>query len=87
MKKSKAAYIEWLNSDCGYSFAEWLGITAPTVEYKTEQNHWLYRFVRSRYNSNFQNETVAGEWCETQKAAKASYKAALKSHMNLQVKP
>lgn len=71
-------YGEYLDADYGHSFAEWLGINPPRVEW----NHrWgkeaKYRFVRLDWQRHCD---VAGEWKPTKKEAKASYKEKLAEH-------
>jgi hypothetical protein len=69
----RTKYQEYLNSDCGLTFAEWLGIEVPRLEYDYRGN---YRYSRPmRDYSGF----VYGEWKPTKKEAKASYKTALKA--------
>ncbi len=72
-------YSDYLSSECGESFAEYLGITMPDIEYRTTAGTTMYRYTRRKYNPDSYYPTViAGEWATTKKAAKASYKAALK---------
>jgi len=67
--KKRTRYEEYLAADYGHSFAEWLGIDVPKIEYGSwYPNDGKFRMVSHR---------AAGEWCDTQKAAKASYKRAL----------
>jgi hypothetical protein len=69
-------YGQYLDADYGHSFAEWLGINVPRVEWN-HQWGWeaKYRYVRL----DWQYRTdVAGEWKSTKKEAKASYKEALR---------
>jgi hypothetical protein len=69
-------YGEYMDADTGHSFAEYLGINAPRVEWNREWGKKsLYRYVRQDWQ--YQCD-VAGEWKPTKKAAKASYKEALK---------
>jgi len=70
-------YGEYMDADYGHSFAEWLGINLPRVEwnYKFGKDA-LYRYVRN----DWQHRTdIAGEWKPTKKEAKATYKAALRA--------
>lgn len=84
----KTAHREWLDADSGFSFGEWLcGHQLPKVE--SEATHALvngkyrrtarHRYYRLERNSHWRRE-VEGEWAPTKKAAKASYKAALRAH-------
>ena len=67
--KKRTRYQEYLAADYSHSFAEWLGIDVPKIEYGSwYPNDGKFRMVSHR---------AAGEWCDTQKAAKASYKRAL----------
>jgi len=69
-------YGEYLEADYGHSFAEWLGINPPRVEW----NHKYGKESRHRYvRRDWQYRTeVAGAWKPTKKEAKASYKEALR---------
>ncbi len=71
-------YQQFLHSDCGNTFAEYLGINVPALEYDRPHgaDSYQYRYVRTSYIS-WNHERIEGEWCRTQKEAKASYKAAL----------
>jgi hypothetical protein len=73
--KKRTRYDEYLRSEVCESFAEWLGIDVPKVEYSSWcPNSWKIRMISSR---------ATGAWCSTKKEAKASYKQALsasKSH-------
>ncbi len=69
--KKRSRYEDYLDSDTCQSFAEWLGIDVPGIEY----GHWhpnqgKFRMVSRR---------ATGEWCDNRKDAKASYKAKLKA--------
>lgn len=75
--KKRTRYEEYLAADYGHSFAEWLGIDVPKIEYGSwYPNDGKFRMVSHR---------AAGEWCDTQKAAKASYKRALSASKELRV--
>ncbi|WP_447872042.1 hypothetical protein [Serratia fonticola] len=74
--KKRTRYEQYLDADTIQSFAEWLGIDVPEVEYGSwYPNRGMYRMVSRR---------ASGEWCATQKAAKASYKLALKVRQHTQ---
>lgn len=76
---SKRNYNEYLDADSGQNFAEWLGIYVPEFEYHTMAGKSLCRmFRRGPYGAR----DVQGNWCSTQKAAKASYKQALRGNSN-----
>jgi len=87
-KPKHSRYREWLCADVGDSFSDYLGIQLPVIEWKTEGGKTLYRYVRNRMQGDkyagFYQERVAGAWEPSKKAAKASYKVALKaiSHVN-----
>lgn len=73
--KKHTRYEEYLAADYGHSFAEWLGIDVPEIEYGSWYTcRGKFRMVSRR---------AAGEWCDTQKAAKASYKEALRASKEL----
>lgn len=73
--KKRTRYEEYLAADYGHSFAEWLGIDVPEIEYGSwSPCRGKFRMVSRR---------AAGEWCDTQKAAKASYKEALRASKEL----
>lgn len=71
----KTRYEQFLDADCGLTFAEWLGIEVPKAEHSgwytgagVPRNSWRYRSSRG-----------VGDWCKTMKEAKASYKQAIKA--------
>jgi hypothetical protein len=72
-------YQQFMDSDCGNTFAEYMGINVPVLEYNRPHgaDGYQYRYVRTSYIS-WDPERIEGEWCSTKKEAKASYKAALK---------
>lgn len=80
-------YSEWIDHDCRESFGEYLcGYRLPIFEArgdswsKTEQ----FRMFRRARGSLYGERDVQGEWASTKKAAKASYKEALKAHQQAQ---
>ncbi|WP_175762252.1 hypothetical protein [Burkholderia anthina] len=84
-KRSRAD--DWCDRDGSESFGEFLcGDRLPRVETRQSEldretnryrdEHRMYRF--GQYPLHTRRE-VEGEWCSTKKAAKASYKAALKA--------
>lgn len=75
MPPKRSRYWEFRDSDCGNSFAEWLGIEVPRRKY----NDCVWR-CDPKYNwVRFESSKATGEYCKTLKEAKASYKAALTS--------
>ncbi|WP_277850688.1 hypothetical protein [Moellerella wisconsensis] len=75
-------YPQYLNADCGDTFSEFLlGRRAPLVEHRTNGERYEYRMYREKYCEyySYLGRDVEGDWSPTQKAAKASYKLALKS--------
>jgi hypothetical protein len=79
LTKSKATYQDYLYSDGCDSFTDYLGIWLPKFEKSGgyfSKNTDLIRMVST--NPNYL-KTINGEYCKTQKAAKISYKLALKN--------
>ncbi|UVO09337.1 hypothetical protein LW347_05010 [Pectobacterium polonicum] len=73
--KAKCNYREYQDADYGHDFAEWLGINVPRVDYDSSRGEWrMYRY------GDYRDSSIYGEWCKTKKAAKASYKDALKKY-------
>jgi len=63
-------YEQYLRSESGLTFAEWLGIEVPKREY---EGYWSKdRRVRLK------SDRATGEWAKTIKEARASYKEKLK---------
>ncbi|MCT4701192.1 hypothetical protein MUA02_04465 [Enterobacteriaceae bacterium H20N1] len=76
--KKRTRYGEYLHADYGHSFAEWLGINLPEFEYRETgflTGKYEYRMLRRCWDYS---TDIAGDWCETKKVAKASYKEALR---------
>lgn len=75
-------YLRYLDGDYCDSFGEFLiGNRLPEIETRTEgvkTEYRMYRETRCDYYLSLTRD-VEGEWCATRKAAKASYKLALKS--------
>jgi len=67
--KKRTRYDDYLRSEVCESFAEWLGIDVPKVEYGS----WIPNSGKIRMTSS----RATGAWCSTKKNAKASYKQAL----------
>lgn len=77
--KKRTRYGEYLHADYGHSFAEWLGIELPVYEDREVGRYkWEYRMVRRSRAYWDSYYDICGEWKPTKKAAKASYKEALK---------
>lgn len=77
--KKPTKYDEYLRSEVVESFSEWLGIVLPEYDYRRGNNGKReYQMFRRKFNCWYQIEYVRGEWMPTMKAAKASYKEALK---------
>ena len=66
-------YEQFLNADIDCTFAEWLGIEKPKLEHSGSS--WWGKDRKFRFSTS----RATGEWCPTQKEAKASYKVALKN--------
>ena len=79
--KKKTAYDEYLHADYGCSFSEWLCINQPEIEQREtgfftgKYEYRMYRYARFNWDTY---RDVEGDWQPTKKAAKASYKEALK---------
>lgn len=74
-------YSEYLDADSCQDFSEWLlGWKKPEFEYRRDGGRWQYRMFRKSYSDyhGYPVRDVEGDWCNTKKAAKASYKEALK---------
>lgn len=88
------AYLD--ECECYDGFAHFLGINQPQIQQRGDWGNYEYRMVRYprgsaycehrrptrfAYWSPYQTLEVSGEWAPTMKAAKASYKEALRQHM------
>ena len=73
MKSARQKYLDFLHSDTGYTFAEYLGIVVPRLEVSRANGVSLYRYVRHDYLKT----SITGDWRKTKKAAKESYKLKL----------
>lgn len=69
----RTRYDEFLDSDSGIPFHEWLGIEKPKVQYRDKS--FIHGDVQP--GCRMHSSRATGEWCKTKKDAKASYKAAL----------
>lgn len=78
--RASAAWLEYMDADYGHSFAEWLGIEKPRLEYHWDsRNANKYRYVRAEHTRRGRwRQRVEGQYAPTMKEAKASYKEALK---------
>lgn len=80
----RSRYEEFLDADYGHSFAEWLCIEIPEVEWSGNRNYSsirpdeCYRYRRREFTRGERwSPEIIGEWKNTKKEAKASYKEAL----------
>lgn len=76
-----STYGDFLHADTGHSFADYLNINLPKYEYGGMWNAEKVRMIRktdTRARIAAQYEII-GEWCDTKREAKASYKAAMKA--------
>lgn len=79
--KKRTRYDEYLHSEVCESFAEWLGIELPIYEsravggYGYKYEYRMVRRSRAYWDSYYD---ICGDWMPTMKAAKASYKDALR---------
>lgn len=77
--KKRTRYDEYLHSEVCESFAEWLGIELPIYEQReVGQYKYEYRMIRRSRAYWDSYYDIRGEWKPTMKAAKASYKEALR---------
>lgn len=77
--KKRTRYDEYLHSEVCESFAEWLGIELPVYEDREVGRYkYEYRMVRRSRCYWDAYYDICGEWHSTKKAAKASYKEALR---------
>ena len=73
----RTRYDEYLDSEVCESFAEWLGIEVPRLQYRYCYGSQKTQMRYFRGHRNWRS-AVYGDWAPTKKAAKASYKQALK---------
>jgi hypothetical protein len=78
-RKSERNYLEFLSRDGDQTFAEFLGISPPRIEYGrgVDGMFGAVRMVSTKYPD------LRGDWKFTKKEAKASYKEKLKSFRNV----
>ncbi|HFS8944639.1 TPA: hypothetical protein ACH1ZY_000297 [Enterobacter roggenkampii] len=77
--KKRTRYDEYLHSEVCESFAEWLGIELPIYE-EREVGRYKYEYRMVRRSRAYWDSyyDICGEWMPTMKAAKDSYKEALR---------
>lgn len=77
-----STYGDYLHADSGLTFGEWLvGERLPEFEHRETgflSGKYEYRMFRRVTRWFGAERDVQGEWCPTMKAAKASYKSALR---------
>jgi len=69
--KEKTNYDRFMDADTDCTFAEFMGIEKPKIEYESYDRQGNQRMKSSK---------AIGAWCPSRKDAKASYKAALKAN-------
>ena len=76
----RTRYQEYLHSEYGGEFFEFLGINLPKLEVRNNWNAVNYRYTREgKWTDYGRLEGISGEWCLTKKAAKLGYKLAIKN--------
>ena len=83
MFNQRRTYCDFVNSDCGNTFAEYIGIVAPFYELTRDWHTSKYAW-RMRRRAEYGRIAVEGEIKPTKKEAKASYKEALAKHRDYQ---
>ena len=76
---AKTRYSEFVNADYGHSFAEWLGITVPTLDTR----YYFRSGNQYQYSRWYGCTKVCGQWEKTMKAAKTSYKMAVAEYKRM----
>ncbi|MEQ5184386.1 hypothetical protein ABN222_07620 [Providencia alcalifaciens] len=77
--KKKTKYDEYLDADTCLSFGEYiLGNELPEYRYMHHRGESMYIMRAYKWDKYNIRHEVEGEWMSTMKAAKASYKEALK---------
>lgn len=80
-RPKRSNYDDYLDADCGHSFADWLNINRPLYEHRCVHGKWECRmYRRNRLYTWGEWGAVSGEWKPTKKEAKSSYKDALALH-------
>jgi hypothetical protein len=77
LKSARTRYDDYIESDFGGSFHEYLSIRKPQIEIRRNRSDIEYRMFRMARHS-YGNRDVEGEWASTKKEAKVSYKNALR---------
>lgn len=81
-KPKRSNYQDYIDADCGHSFADWMGINKPFYDSRRNGNKLEWRMRRrDRLYTWGSWGAVSGDWKPTKKAAKESYKAALAEFM------
>lgn len=70
LTRAQQHYADYLHAETSHTFAEFIGIDVPQLEYGYGSTQDKYRYRSCR---------AVGEFCPTRKLAKASYKAALQA--------
>ncbi|MDO8233994.1 hypothetical protein Q5738_10490 [Citrobacter werkmanii] len=82
--KKRTRYDDYLHSEVCESFGEWLvGARLPEFEHRETSflsGKYEYRMFRCAFDTvyGYGRRDIEGEWCPTMKAAKSSYKDALR---------
>lgn len=77
LKSARTRYDDFIDSEFGGSFSEYLSIRKPRIEVRGSWKGFEYRMFRMARHS-YGNRDVEGEWASTKKEAKVSYKNALR---------
>jgi hypothetical protein len=76
----RTKYQDYCRSEIGNSFSDYLQINMPEFERRGGYGNAEFRMLRRSLSYGDRHiEAVIGDWEATKKAAKASYKAALKA--------
>ena len=77
LKSARTRYDDFIDSDFGGSFSEYLSIRKPQIEVRGSWRGFEYRMFRiARFG--YWDRDVEGEWATTKQEAKVSYKSALR---------
>jgi hypothetical protein len=68
--KLRNGYADWVNSDCGSGFAEFMGFTPPKLEEQKIDGRVVCRYVKDQ---------VKGDWCANKTRAYTSYREVRKA--------
>lgn len=77
LKSARTRYDDYIESDFGGSFHEYLSIRKPQIEIRRNRSDIEYRMFRNSRSSLYDRD-VQGEWAKTKKDSKVSYKKALR---------